>query len=43
MRSGYASTVALVGVSRTHWMLSRGIEPPEWYADFVWASAATLP
>ena len=36
VRDGYAASLALVGASRFHWMLARGIEPPDWYADFVW-------
>lgn len=33
---GYRATLALVGASRLHWMLSRGITPPDSYADFLW-------
>jgi Phosphotransferase enzyme family len=36
VRDGYAASLALIGASRYHWMLSRGIEPPDWYVDFVW-------
>ncbi len=36
VREGYRASLALIGASRFHWMLSRGIEPPDWYADFVW-------
>ncbi len=35
IRVGYRTTVALVGVSRVHWMLSRGVPVPPGYADFV--------
>ena len=38
---GFTTTVAVVGASRVHWMLSRGIEVPEWYVDFVWAHRPT--
>jgi thiamine kinase-like enzyme len=34
--AGFRSTVALVGASRVHWMLTRTLEPPDWYTDFVW-------
>ena len=33
---GYTIAVALIGSSRLHWMLSRNLEPPDWYTDFVW-------
>lgn len=33
---GFKITVALVGASRYHWMMTRSIEPPAWYADFIW-------
>lgn len=34
--TGFQTTLALVGASRTHWMLSRGVPIPEWYIDFLW-------
>lgn len=34
--NGFQATLALVGSSRTHWMLSRGLPVPEWYVDFLW-------
>ncbi|MGW6502608.1 phosphotransferase family protein [Nonomuraea angiospora] len=36
---GYRVTLALTGAGRIHWMLSRGIEPPAGYVDFVTAEA----
>lgn len=33
---GFRSTLALVGASRTHWMLSGGRDVPIWYVDFIW-------
>jgi aminoglycoside phosphotransferase (APT) family kinase protein len=42
VRDGYGASLALVGASRFHWMLSRGIEPPHWYADFVWDQQSRL-
>jgi hypothetical protein len=33
------ATLALTGASRVHWMLSRGIEPPPGYVEFVVAEA----
>jgi aminoglycoside phosphotransferase (APT) family kinase protein len=35
VRVGYATTVALTGTSRVHWMLSRGVPVPYGYVDFV--------
>jgi len=35
VRAGYATTVALTGASRVHWMLSRGVAVPPGYTDFV--------
>lgn len=35
VRAGYATTVALTGASRAHWMLSRGVPVPPGYIDFV--------
>ncbi|MET9022388.1 phosphotransferase [Actinopolymorpha sp. NPDC004070] len=35
---GYRCTLVLVGASRVHWMLARGIEPPQGYVDFLWAN-----
>jgi Phosphotransferase enzyme family len=32
---GYRVTLVLTGVSRLHWMLSRGMPPPAGYAEFV--------
>ncbi len=34
--TGFQVTLALVGSSRTHWMLSRRVPIPEWYIDFLW-------
>ncbi len=33
---GFASAVAIIGPSRVHWMLSAGVEIPDWYVDFLW-------
>lgn len=33
---GFKVAVALVGSSRYHWMMTRSLEPPEWYVDFIW-------
>ena len=33
---GFQATLALVGSSRAHWMLSRGTPLPEGYVDFLW-------
>lgn len=35
VRVGYATTLALTGASRAHWMLSRGVPAPEGYVEFV--------
>lgn len=35
---GYRATLALVGASRVHWMLSTGIDVPEGYVDFLWTN-----
>lgn len=35
---GFAAAVAIVGSSRVHWMLSAGLEVPDWYVDFLWES-----
>lgn len=35
---GYRATLALVGASRVHWMLSAGIDVPQGYVDFLWAN-----
>jgi hypothetical protein len=32
---GYRVTLALTGASRVHWMLSRGVQPPNEYVEFV--------
>lgn len=32
---GFRCSLALVGLSRLHWMLSRSISPPPWYVDFL--------
>lgn len=32
---GFASAVAIIGPSRVHWMLSAGVEVPDWYLDFL--------
>ena len=32
---GFRATLALVGASRTHWMLSKGVPLPGWYVDFL--------
>lgn len=37
---GYRATLALTGASRTHWMLSQGIQPTDDYIEFV---AAQVP
>lgn len=36
VRAGFQASLALVGSSRLHWMLSRGHQPPGWYVDFLW-------
>jgi hypothetical protein len=33
---GYRATVALVGTSRLHWMLTAGHQVPAGYFDFIW-------
>lgn len=33
---GYRSTMALTGASRLHWMLTRGVDVPDGYVDFLW-------
>jgi aminoglycoside phosphotransferase (APT) family kinase protein len=33
---GYQATIALVGVSRLHWMLMAGHDVPTGYIDFIW-------
>jgi hypothetical protein len=38
---GYRGTLALVGASRLHWMLSAGLDVPPGYVDFVWANRPT--
>lgn len=35
VRAGYEATVALMGASRVHWMLSRGVPAPVGYVQFV--------
>jgi hypothetical protein len=32
---GFASALAIIGPSRVHWMLSAGVEIPDWYVDFL--------
>ena len=34
----YRATLVLVGSSRLHWMLSRGIDVPDGYIDFLWTN-----
>ena len=33
---GFASALAIIGPSRVHWMLSSGVDVPDWYVDFLW-------
>ena len=33
--AGFATCAALIGASRVHWMLERGIDVPPWYIDFL--------
>ena len=33
---GFGAAVAIVGSSRVHWMLSAGVEIPDWYVDLLW-------
>jgi len=33
---GFKIAVALIGSSRLHWMMASNLQPPDWYADFVW-------
>jgi len=40
---GYRVTLALTGVSRIHWMLSRGVPLPDDYVRFVKVQAAAIP
>jgi phosphotransferase family enzyme len=35
---GYRATLVLVGASRVHWMVSRGVPVPDGYVDFLWDS-----
>jgi len=32
---GFGASAAIIGASRVHWMLSRGIDIPPWYVDFI--------
>jgi Phosphotransferase enzyme family len=34
--TGFAAAVAVIGSNRVHWMLSAGVEVPDWYVDFLW-------
>ena len=36
LMSGFGAATAIIGASRVHWMLSRGIDVPAWYVDFLW-------
>jgi aminoglycoside phosphotransferase (APT) family kinase protein len=36
---GYRVTLALIGASRAHWMLSRGLPLPDGYQEFVLSNA----
>ena len=35
--TGFGACAAIIGSSRVHWMLTRGVEVPSWYVDFLWA------
>ncbi|MDA0745326.1 MAG: phosphotransferase [bacterium] len=39
--TGFQATLALVGSSRTHWMLSSGLPVPDWYVNFLWNNRPT--
>ena len=32
---GFAAALVIIGASRVHWMLSQGLDLPEWYVEFV--------
>jgi hypothetical protein len=32
---GFAAAVAIIGSGRVHWLLSTGVEIPDWYVDFL--------
>ncbi|MFI7704921.1 hypothetical protein [Nonomuraea sp. NPDC049480] len=36
---GYRATLALTGAGRVHWMLSRGMRPPDGYEEFILSCA----
>jgi hypothetical protein len=36
---GYRATLALTGAGRIHWMLTRGIRPPDGYEEFILSRA----
>ncbi|MET7332017.1 phosphotransferase [Nonomuraea sp. NPDC005650] len=36
---GYRATLALTGAGRVHWMLSRGLRPPDGYEEFILSRA----
>ncbi|WP_426509957.1 phosphotransferase [Dactylosporangium sp. McL0621] len=42
VRTGYATTLALTGASRVHWMLSAGVPVPAGYQEFVVAQVCTM-
>jgi hypothetical protein len=35
LATGFRACLAVIGSSRVHWMLSRGMSLPTWYADFL--------
>ncbi|MEU6719749.1 aminoglycoside phosphotransferase family protein [Nonomuraea sp. NPDC046802] len=39
---GYRATLALTGAGRIHWMLTRGMTPPDNYTDFIIAETNSL-
>lgn len=36
LRLGFGAATAIIGASRVHWMLSREVDVPKWYVDFLW-------
>lgn len=33
---GFRCALVVIGASRVHWMISRSIDVPSWYVDFLW-------
>jgi hypothetical protein len=34
--TGFRCALAIIGASRVHWMISRSVDVPGWYVDFLW-------